>query len=388
MLYGVLNLSWWEMLGVTFLFTQFTIMCVTLYLHRCQSHRSLSLHPLVSHVFRLWLWLSTGMTTKEWVAIHRKHHANTDEEGDPHSPKLFGIRKVLWEGAELYRASAKDKAMIEKYGHETPNDWIERNVYARFAKLGVALMLIVNLVLFGIPGLSIWAIQMLWIPFHAAGVINGIGHHFGYRNFESQDVSRNILPWGIWIGGEELHNNHHAFASSAKFSVRWWEFDIGWFYIQCLSFLGLAQVKKLPPQLKKNVLKRHIDLETVKALIANRLQVMANYYHQVIVPIVRIEKTRLLNRNEKRLLNAAKRLLIRSDRALSPPANAELQQVLSRFAQLKLVYQYGKNLQAIWMKTAKSQKDIVVALQNWCKQAEKSGLEVLEQFSFQIKQYV
>jgi len=229
MLYGILNLSFWGYIVATIILTQITIAGVTIYLHRNQSHRALSLHPMVSHFFRLWLWMTTGMVTSEWVAIHRKHHAATETVDDPHSPKVLGLRKVLWEGAELYRAASKDKAMVEKYAHGTPDDWVEKNVYKRHSAKGILLMFLIDLVLFGVPGISIWAIQMMWIPLHAAGIINGVGHALGYRNFECPDASTNILPWGFWIGGEELHNNHHTFASSAKFSVKWWEFDLGWF---------------------------------------------------------------------------------------------------------------------------------------------------------------
>lgn len=389
MIFGLLNLSVLGDIGVTLLLTQITIACVTIYLHRCQAHRALDLHPMVSHFFRFWLWMTTGMVTKEWVAIHRKHHANTDLDGDPHSPKVYGIRKVFWEGAELYREASKDSKMVEKYSHGTPNDWVERHIYSRYPIGGVSLMLIINLVLFGLPGLSMWAVQMLWIPVHAAGIINGIGHHWGYRTFQSQDVSTNIVPWGLWIGGEELHNNHHAFASSAKFSIRWWEFDIGWFYIQCLAFLGLAKVKKLAPKLVRDKNKNQIDLDTVRAVVANRFQVMSEYYRRVIRPVVRLEKQApAIEAEYKRLLKSAGQLLICSDRSLSQVASERLQLVLTRFERLKLVYQHGKGLQNIWLKTASSQKEIVEALQQWCKHAEASGLEALQQFSRQMKQYV
>jgi stearoyl-CoA desaturase (delta-9 desaturase) len=387
MLFGMLNLSFLGDVVVTLVFTQITIAAVTIYLHRCQAHRSLDLHPLISHVFRFWLWMSTGMVTKEWVAVHRKHHASTDVEGDPHSPKVFGIRKVFWEGAELYRASAHDQEMVAKYSHGTPTDWVERNIYSRYPILGVSMMLIINVLLFGIPGVTIWALQMLWIPLHAAGVINGIGHHWGYRNFESQDVSRNIVPWGLWVGGEELHNNHHAFASSAKFSIRWWEIDMGWVYIRCLSFLGLAKVKKVAPKLIRDTNKAQIDLDTVKAVIANRFQIMSDYYCRVIRPVVRLEK-QSVDRDYKRILRSAGRLLVCSDRALTQSAAERLQLVLARFERLKQVHHFGKSLQNIWLKTATSQKEIVEALQAWCKQAEASGLDALVQFSMQMKQYV
>lgn len=390
MIYGVLNLSFWGYVIATIVLTQITIAAVTIYLHRYQTHRALTLHPVVSHFFRLWLWLTTGMVTAEWVAIHRKHHATTDVEGDPHSPKVLGIKKVFWQGAELYREASKDKDMIKKYSHGTPNDWVERNVYSRFSSKGILVMLLADLLLFGIPGLTIWAIQMMWIPLHAAGVVNGIGHYWGYRNFECPDAATNIFPWGFWIGGEELHNNHHTFASSAKFSVKWWEFDIGWFYIRCLSFLKLAKVKKLPPKLAMKEGKLHVDLETVKAVVSNRFQVMSYYYKHVVRPILKMEKRVRIENNDtdKKLFQRAGRLLRLQDSLLSPRAKNKLQALLASCEQLRLVYTYRQSLQNIWLKTASSQRELVEALQQWCKQAEESGLDVLKQFAQQMKGFV
>ena len=389
MIFGVLNLSLWGFVIAGIILTQITIASVTIYLHRHQTHRALTLHPLISHFFRFWLWMTTGMVTAEWVAIHRKHHASTDVEGDPHSPVVLGIKKVFWEGAELYRKASKDRPMVEKYGHGTPTDWIERNLYTRHSGKGLALMLILDLILFGIPGISIWAIQMMWIPVWAAGVVNGIGHYWGYRNFECEDAATNIIPWGFWIGGEELHNNHHTFASSAKFSVKWWEFDLGWFYIRCLSLLGLAKVKKLPPQLASDRTKLHVDIDTVKAVIGNRFQVMSQYYKRVVCPILRSEKrNHASSKGDKALLQRAGILFRRREELLSPGATSRLQAVLSRYEQLQVVYAYRQSLQNVWLKTAASQKELIDALQQWCKQAEDSGLDVLRQFAEQIKSYV
>jgi stearoyl-CoA desaturase (Delta-9 desaturase) len=388
-MFGLLNLSFWGYVFAGIVLTQITIAAVTIYLHRHQTHRALTLHPLVSHFFRFWLWITTGMVTGQWVAIHRKHHATTDIEGDPHSPVMLGIKKVFWEGAELYRAASKDKEMIEKYSHGTPDDWIENNVYKKYSSKGIFLMLAMDVLLFGIPGVSIWAIQMMWIPVWAAGVVNGVGHYWGYRNFECHDAATNVFPWGFWIGGEELHNNHHTFASSAKFSVKWWEFDIGWMYIQCLSFLGLAKVKKLPPQLAQEEGKLHVDLETVKAVIANRFQVMSEYYTRVVCPILRhVKRNDIENDGDKKLFQRAGALLRRQDQLLSQNAHSHLQALLARYDQLRLVYSYRQSLQNVWLKTASSQKDLVEALQLWCKQAEESGLEVLRQFAQQLKGYV
>ena len=389
MIFGVLNLSFWGYVVAGLVLTQVTIAAVTIYLHRHQTHRALTLHPIVSHFFRFWLWMTTGMVTAEWVAIHRKHHATTDIEGDPHSPVVLGIKKVLWQGAELYRQASKDRPMVEKYSHGTPDDWIERAVYSRHSGKGLALMLMLDLVFLGVPGITIWAIQMMWIPLWAAGVVNGIGHYWGYRNFECEDAATNIVPWAFWIGGEELHNNHHTFASSAKFSVKWWEFDLGWFYICCLSLLGLAKVKKLPPQLARDANKLHVDLDTVKAVIGNRFQVMSHYYTRVICPILRHEKRNYAgSKGDKRLLQRAGVLFRRREELLSPSANHRLMAVIERYEQLNVVYTYRQSLQNVWLKTAASQKELIEALQHWCKQAEDSGLDVLRQFAEQIKSYV
>ena len=389
MLFGVLHLSFWGYVIATLILTQITIAGVTIYLHRCQTHRALTLHPVISHFFRMWLWLTTGMVTAQWVAIHRKHHATTDVEGDPHSPKVLGIKKVFWQGAELYRDASKDSEMVAKYSHGTPEDWVERNIYSRYSSKGIILALIINLVLFGIPGLTIWAIQMMWIPVHAAGVINGIGHHWGYRNYECHDAATNIIPWGFWIGGEELHNNHHTFASSAKFSIKWWEFDIGWMYIRCLSFLGLARVKKLPPKLATEAGKLHVDIETVKAVIGNRFQVMSYYYKRVVRPVLKLEKKKsIADKAERKLFARAGRLLRRQDSLLCPRSQSRLQTLLASYEQLRVVYNYRQSLQNIWLKTAASQKELVESLQHWCRQAEESGLDVLHQFAQQIKAFV
>src|SRR5687768_1139804 len=278
---GIFDLPWWGYVLVGLVFVQITIAAVTLYLHRSQAHRALDLHPIVSHFFRFWLWMTTGMVTKEWAAIHRKHHAKCETEDDPHSPVTRGIKKVLLEGAELYRAESKNQQTMEKYGHGTPDDWIERNLYTKHSALGIILMLFIDLALFGIVGLSVWAVQMAWIPVTAAGIINGIGHYWGYRNFEAPDASTNISPWGIMIGGEELHNNHHTYPTSAKFSVKPYEFDIGWIYIRALEKVGLASVKKVPPKLQLGSIQPVADEKTLEALIAHRYEVMAGFAREL-----------------------------------------------------------------------------------------------------------
>lgn len=273
---GTLNWAWWQILIFTLAVTHMTIASVTIFLHRCQAHRALDLHPAAAHVFRFWLWLTTGMVTKEWAAIHRKHHAKCETEDDPHSPQTRGIRKVLLEGAELYRAESKNRETIQKFGHGTPNDWIEQNLYSKYTWQGVGLMLILDVLMFGAIGLTVWAVQMLWIPVHAAGIINGLGHYWGYRNFDCEDASTNVFPWGLIIGGEELHNNHHTYATSAKFSIKWYEFDVGWGYIRALEMVGLAKVKKVAPKARFGDVKP-VDQNTLEAIIANRYDVMARY---------------------------------------------------------------------------------------------------------------
>lgn len=273
---GLFDLPWWGYVLVALALTHVTIVSVTVFLHRHQAHRALELHALPSHFFRFWLWLTTGMVTKEWAAIHRKHHAKCETAEDPHSPQTRGLHKVLWEGAELYRAEAKNVETLQRYGHGTPDDWLERKVY-RHSILGVAIMLVIDLVAFGPLGLTIWAVQMAWIPFWAAGVVNGVGHFWGYRNYDCDDASRNLLPWGILIGGEELHNNHHSFATSAKLSAKWYEFDIGWMYIRLLELLGLAKVKKTIPRPRFGEVKPVPDLDTLQAIVTHRYDVMTRY---------------------------------------------------------------------------------------------------------------
>jgi len=384
MLYGLLNLSFWGYVFAMLLLTHITIVSVTIYLHRHQAHRALDLHSAPAHFFRFWLWLTTGMRTKAWAAIHRKHHARVETASDPHSPQVLGIKKVLWEGAELYGKEAKNQETLERYGYGTPDDWIERHLYTPHSDKGIFLMLAIDLLLFGVPGLTIWAIQMMWIPFFAAGVINGIGHYFGYRNFESQDASRNIVPWGALIGGEELHNNHHAFGTSAKFSVKWWEFDLGWGYIKLLAMLKLAKVKKLPPKLKTILDKETVDLETLRALLASRLHVMANYTKEVILPV--LKETRKQHPHPHMFRNI-KRLLTRADHLLDEPGKQSLFRFLEDKHHLKEVYHYREKLQLIWNRTTANQKELIDALQEWCKQAEASGVETLRRFVEKLRRY-
>jgi stearoyl-CoA desaturase (Delta-9 desaturase) len=389
MLEGLIALPWWGYIVVALVFTHITIASVTIYLHRHQAHRALDLHPIVSHFFRFWLWLTSGMVTKEWAAIHRKHHAKCETAEDPHSPQVLGIRKVLREGSELYRAEAKNQETLDKYGHGTPSDWIERHVYTPHSAKGIALMIIVNVLLFGPIGITIWAVQMMWIPITAAGVINGIGHYWGYRNYEAADASTNIVPWGILIGGEELHNNHHTFASSAKLSSKWWEFDIGWFYIRTLETFGLAHVKKIPPELTYDKAKDHIDLETVKAVITARFVVMAQFAREVMARVHR-DELRSLDPNDKTrltLLKPVRRLMVREPRLLDEAARARLHKALEQSETLHTVYTMKQKLADVWQRSATTQENLIQALQDWCHEAEATGIHALREFSNKLRTY-
>ena len=387
MLEGLISLPWWGYVVVALVLTHITIASVTIFLHRHQAHRALDLHPVVSHFFRLWLWLTTGMVTKEWAAIHRKHHARCETAEDPHSPQVLGIRKVLREGSELYRAEAKNPETLAKYGHGTPSDWIERNLYTPHSAKGIGLMLVLNVLLFGPIGITIWAIQMLWIPITAAGIINGIGHYWGYRNYECADASTNIVPWGILIGGEELHNNHHTFASSAKLSSKWWEFDIGWFYIRSLEIVGLAHVKKIPPELTYDKAKDHIDLDTVRAVIASRFLLMAQFAREVLKQVHR-EELRQADRSDKNhitLLRRARRLMVREPRLLDEAARTRLKNALDQNQKLQTVYTMKQKLADIWQRSATTQEHLIHALQEWCHEAEASGIERLHLFAQKLR---
>ena len=382
--YGVLDLPLWQVVLVTLVMTHITIAAVTIFLHRSQAHRALDLHPAVMHFFRFWLWLTTGMVTKEWVAVHRKHHGHCETPADPHSPRVFGLRRVFWQGVELYQAATKNRADIDRYGLGTPDDWLERNLYSRYSWQGCGLMLVLDLTLFGVYGLTVWAVQMLWIPVLAAGVINGVGHFWGYRNFESADASTNVVPWGILIGGEELHNNHHAFPSSARLSARWWEFDLGWFYIRLMSAVGLAKVKKLAPQPRFIEGKVSVDLETLKAVIVGRMHVIRRFSNEVLHPVSREELCRS-ERHCRLLARRATQLLARESSRLDDKARLRLEQILAQSQQLRVVYQFREQLRQIWERKAPSQDDLLALLQDWCQQAEATGIHALERFSRNLR---
>ena len=383
---GLVDLPWWGYVLVALVFTHITIVGVTVYLHRCQAHRALNLHPLVSHFLRAWLWLSTGMSTAGWTAVHRKHHAFVERPGDPHSPQIYGLKKVLLEGAELYRTEARNPETIAKYGHGTPNDWIERHLYTRHDALGIGLMLIANVLLFGPLGLTIWAVQMMWIPIFAAGVINGLGHWTGYRNFETRDTSTNITPWGLLIGGEELHNNHHAFASSAKFSMRPWEFDLGWAYIRVLEVLRLADVRKVALAPVVATPKAAVDLDTVRTVVASHVHVLADYAKRVVHPVHREEVARA-DDAARASLRPLKRLIYRAELLLGERDRERLTQGLALSASLQTVYEFQRRLTALFNERQATQERLLHALQDWCHQAEQTGIAALEEFALRLRGY-
>jgi stearoyl-CoA desaturase (delta-9 desaturase) len=387
--HGLLGASVWQLLLVALVFTHITIASVTIYLHRAQAHRSLDLHPIASHFFRFWLWLTTGMVTKEWVAIHRKHHAKCETVDDPHSPVTRGIDTVFWKGSELYRAEAKNQETLSKYGHNTPDDWIERHLYTPFSWQGVALMMIINIALFGAAGVTIWAVQMIWIPITAAGIINGIGHYWGYRNFEAVDASTNISPWGIIIGGEELHNNHHTYPTSAKLSVKPYEFDIGWFYIRVMETVGLATVRKTPPQLRLGAIKPVADNKTLEALIANRYEVMAQYA-KAVRQAVGAELERLQAQGgpgsaRMAQMRLARRWLHRDADKIPQTVKPELEQAVGQSPALAKFVTMREELRQLWTRTNVSAEQLVVELQAWCKRAEDSGIAALQDFSRNLR---
>lgn len=375
---GVIDMPWWGYVVVTLVLTHISIASITIYLHRHSAHRALELHPIPSHFFRFWLWLTTGMVTKEWTAVHRKHHAKCETVDDPHSPMIYGIKKVLTEGAELYRIESKNKETMERYGYGTPDDWIERNIYTKHSAKGIALMLIINVILFGPIGLTIWAIQMLWTPIFAAGVINGIGHYWGYRNFQAEDASRNIVPWGILIGGEELHNNHHAYATSARLSNKWYEFDIGWMYIRILEMLGLAKVKKVAPKLRLNKNKTQCDLDTLQAVISHRYEVLAKYSMSLKSAFAtELEHLKETIAHYEIDNSTFKRWLLADSKTLEDHEREKLTQVLRNTKTLDTIYTMREELVAIWQRSTASKDELVKQLEDWCRRAEESGIEVL-----------
>ncbi|MEN3277489.1 MAG: hypothetical protein V7631_3279 [Massilia sp.] len=385
---GLIDLSAWEVVLYTLVVTHITIASVTIYLHRHQAHRALELHAIPSHFFRFWLWLTTGQVTKEWAAIHRKHHAKCDTEEDPHSPVTRGIKKVLLEGAELYRAESKNKETMAKYGHGTPDDWIERNLYTKYSWAGVVALLFINFTLFGVIGITIWAIQMLWIPITAAGIINGLGHYWGYRNYDCSDAATNIFPFGILIGGEELHNNHHTHATSAKLSSKWYEIDLGWGYIRALEMLGLAKVKKVAPEPKFAKGKTVADLDTLQSVITNRYDVMAKYAKSVKRAFhEELEHLKHMAELEKRFLKSSRKLLQREPAKLELSQKEQLIELFKHSKALETMHQMRVELGAIWERSHATRDQLLQQLQDWCARAEASGIKSLQEFSLRLRSY-
>jgi stearoyl-CoA desaturase (delta-9 desaturase) len=384
---GVTRATAWQVVVFTLVVTHLTIISVTVFLHRCQAHRALELHAIPSHFFRFWLWLTTGMITKEFAAIHRKHHAKCETVDDPHSPVTRGIKKVLLEGTELYRAESKNMETMEKYGTGTPDDWLERNVYTKHSAVGIVLMMLINVSLFGVIGITVWAIQMAWIPITATAIINGIGHYWGYRNYDCADAATNVFPWGILIGGEELHNNHHTFGTSAKLSSKWYEFDIGWMYIRMMEIVGLAKVKKIAPQPKFDRQKLVADVETLQSVISNRYDVMAKYAKS-LKKAWHAEVDALAEKKfESTFLKSSKKLLQREPAKLEAPQKQQLSELFAHSKTLQTMHEMRVELAAIWERSHSSRDQLLHQLQDWCARAEASGIQALSDFSRRLRSY-
>ena len=385
---GFLNLPWWGDVIAGLVMVQITIAGVTVYLHRCQAHRALDVHPVVGHFFRFWLWLTTGMITKEWAAIHRKHHAKCETEEDPHSPRIHGINKILFGGVVLYVKESYNTETMTRYGHGTPDDWMERNVYTPLNKWGIVVMAALDMLLFGVlPGAIIFGVQMAWIPFWAAGVINGIGHYFGYRNFHTEDDSTNMLPIGAWIGGEELHNNHHAYPTSAKFSQRWYEFDLGWAYICGLQSLGLATVRKRAPKVKLDPSKFEVDAATLQAVIQHRYDVMTNYAKS-IKRAAEIEIAALRAKgHDFQGLASIRKWLHRNDAVVPACHRAAIVRAVEASPSLATTIRMREELARLWERSTLTTEQLVHQLTDWCERAEKTGVEPLVQFSRRLRCY-
>lgn len=383
---GLTQGSWGTWIVYMLVVTQLTIFTVTLYLHRSQTHRGVDFHPVLAHFFRFWSWISTGMVTKEWVAIHRKHHAKVETEEDPHSPQIYGIKKVFWDGVGLYRDASHNLDDMEKYGRGTPDDWIERHVYTPRAYWGPALMLVINMALFGVVGIAVWAIQMIWIPFWAAGFVNGIGHWWGYRNFESADTSTNLSPWGVWIGGEELHNNHHAFPSSAKFALRKWEFDIGWAAIRLFEMLGLSKVLRVAPTLDVRPNMHLPDADTVKAVLSHRFHVMSDYFRGVIAPTLR-EEAGKAGAGIAALPRRLRKALGNGGRWLDAASRERMTAFTEKHPQLRTVCEFRARLAALTERNGRNADGMLDGLKEWCREAEATGIRTLAEFAARLKGY-
>ena len=383
--YGIVGLNPWGAILYTLVVTHVTIVSVTVYLHRFSAHRALELHPGLQHFFRFWLWLTTGMVTVEWTAIHRKHHVTTETEDDPHSPRIHGLRAILFRGTEFYRAGATADT-VDRYGKGTPEDWLERNVYSRFLFTGIVIVAVADIVLFGSIGIVVFGVQMLWIPFFAAGVINGVGHFWGYRNFECPDAATNIVPWGILIGGEELHNNHHTYPNSAKLSVRPWEIDLGWLWIRCFQLLGLAKPLYTGPVVERVIGKKQIDMDTTWAVLNDRFEVMARYAEEVVGPLVE-EEYRRADKATRQMLKRAKSILCREETLIKEVERQRISRIVDNIPVLATIYEMRIELQAVWSKRGGNGDELLIAFKEWCSTAEATGIQALGDFVVELKSY-
>jgi stearoyl-CoA desaturase (delta-9 desaturase) len=384
--HGIFAVSWWQLIVIGLIATHITIASVTIYLHRCQTHRALDLRPLAAHPFRFWLWLTTGMVTREWVAVHRCHHAHCETALDPHSPRVAGISNVLWRGAELYRQAISDPSLLERYGAGTPSDWVERKIYSRYVWQGPALLLLLDVALFGVRGITLWAFQMMWIPFLAAGVINGLGHYLGYRNYDCKEAATNILPLGLLIGGEELHNNHHTFPTSAKLSVRWFEFDIGWGYIRVLEWLRLASVRRAPHPLTMNLRQTAPTLATLRQVLSNRAD-LVQQLTQHMMTLYRSERSALLSCLPRRTIAQTRQLLRRDPSQLTSTQSSDLEQVLTHSLSLKQMQAARVALGLLWERSTATPEQLLELLQSWCRDAKQIGPAPLRRFAHQLSRY-
>ncbi len=383
---GLWGLSAWGIVAYVLVVTHITIVTVTVYLHRYSAHRSIELHPVLQHFFRFWSWFTTGMITRQWTAIHRKHHAATETEEDPHSPRVRGIREILWRGTEAYRVAARDAEMLERYGSGCPDDWLERNLYSKHEMLGVGTLLVMNVALFGLVGISVWAVQMLWIPVLGAGVINGVGHYWGYRNFESPDASTNMVPWGILIGGEELHNNHHTYPNSARLSQKWWEFDIGWMWIRLFQAFGLARPLSTGPMAEKAPGKTTLDVDTLWAVLNDRFRLMAKYKNDVVRPLIEQECSKV-DRATGRLFRAARKALCRDEGLVGESCRRRIEEAVRASHTIDTVYKLRLRLQAIWSERGGNAEEMLQALSQWCRDAEATGIQALRDYVRELKSY-
>lgn len=379
MKFGLLGISIWQAITITIITTHVTIASVTIFLHRHQAHRSLDLHPALSHFFRFWLWLTTGINTKEWVSVHRKHHIKCETDEDPHSPLIYGLKTLIFRGAALYRQETAKKETLIQYGQGTPDDWMERNVYSRLSStIGILSLLTFEITAFGTVGLAMWLIQMAWIPFWAAGIINGVGHVLGYRTFSSKDTSTNMLPWGIVIGGEELHNNHHAFPRSAKLSFKPWEFDIGWLYIKMFSYLGLAKVNSISPDCEESSKPFILNGSNILASLSVKMRILKQYEKIVLSKALKQEIVKVITSSSQPTPKVKVRerfdqlmsIFTRDKSLLSSSENEMLHNFIKQSDAMRILYEMRDRFSEIWQGIGISVQERVAKIKAWCKEAE------------------